>query len=289
MGRDYRRVLFNGDCVPSRRNPQSLLDAAGTEHAPAAGRARIVSLVPSLTELLFDLGLGPRVVGRTAFCVHPEAGVRAVPSVGGTKKVNMEKLMALRPTHAILNVDENPEAMAGELERLGVQVIVTHPIEAADNLGLFRLLGGVFGREKEAAALARRFEESLASLRAAARGAPPKRALYLIWKEPWMTVAADTYIARFLALIDWRCVGAGEPGKRYPEIILAEPLLAQTDLVLFATEPYAFTQADVADFKARFPAHAHKARLVDAEMLSWYGSRAIEGLDYLARLLASEA
>ena len=285
----FKALKTRGKTHPPRR---PLIDWAGRSYAPlgrAAGRARIVSLVPSLTELLFDLGLGPLVVGRTAFCVHPAAGVRAVPSVGGTKRVNMEKLMALRPTHAILNVDENPEAMAGELERLGVRVIVTHPIEAADNLGLFRLLGGVFGAERKAEALARRFEESLASLRAAAKGAPSRRVLYLIWKEPWMTVAADTYIARFLALIDWRCVGAGEPGKRYPEIALAEPLLAETDLVLFATEPYAFTQADVADFKARFPAHAHKARLVDAEMLSWYGSRAIKGLDYLRALMAGEA
>jgi ABC-type Fe3+-hydroxamate transport system substrate-binding protein len=267
---------------------QPLIDAAGTRHQPAGPAARIVSLVPSLTELLFDLGLGARVVGRTAFCVHPRDKVAAVPSVGGTKRVNMKKLMALRPTHAIVNVDENPEAMARELAGLGVRVVVTHPTQPEDNIGLYRLLGGLFGAADAAEALVRDFRAGLAAVAGAARLLPERRVLYLIWKDPWMTVGADTYIARFLALIDWLCVGDA-PGARYPEIALAEPLLAGTDLVLFSSEPYAFTRDHLGEFAAAFPGHASKARLVDAEMLSWYGSRAIPGLAYLQGLAETEA
>src|SRR5512134_2564341 len=139
--------------------PSSTLDAVGAEHRPiAADAARIVSLVPSLTELLFDLGLGERVVGRTVFCVHPAARVRSVPSVGGTKTINIEKQCQLRPTHVLVNIDETPRAIADELAAAGCTVVVTHPIEVRDNLALYRLLGNLFGRQEQAESLCRRFQ-----------------------------------------------------------------------------------------------------------------------------------
>ncbi|MFQ5763911.1 MAG: helical backbone metal receptor [Rhodospirillales bacterium] len=265
-------------------------DDAGIRHPQAGPDARILSLVPSLTELLFDLGLGGRVCGRTHYCVEPEGPVGAVPAVGGTKKVNMAKVRALRPTHAVVNVDENPKAMAEALAHDGVEVVVTHPVEVADNVRLYRLMGGIFGAAERAAALTEAFEAAYQRLRARADVFPPRRVLYLIWKAPWMTVAADTYVARMLALVGWQGIAGpsgGDDAKRYPEIELSKALLAEADYVLFSSEPYAFTEDDVAAFRARFPAHAEKARLVDGQLLSWYGSRAIKGLEYLEKISAS--
>ena len=122
---------------------EALRDAAGTLHA-AAPDARIVSLVPSITELLFDLGLGDRVVGRTGFCVHPRPAVRDVPKVGGTKDVKLDALRALAPTHVIVNVDENEASTVDELRRFVPHIVVTHPNAPGDNLALYALLGGMF-------------------------------------------------------------------------------------------------------------------------------------------------
>ena len=155
------------------------------------------------TELLFDLGLGACVVGRTHFCVHPAPELADVVSVGGTKKISNQKLSSLNPTHVILNVDENTKAMAAEIAEIVPNVIVTHPIEPEDNLDLYRLIGGIFGCADQAQRLSARFENELADLRAAALTQPRRNVLYLIWKEPWMTVSRDTYVSRFLALAGW--------------------------------------------------------------------------------------
>jgi len=268
--------------------PRTWTDDAGVTHRAAGPDARILSLVPSLTELAFDLGLGRRMVGRTAFCTEPRGRVETVKVVGGTKTVKMAKVRGVRPSHALVNVDETPKDLAQSLADAGIEVIVTHPIAVADNVGLYRLLGGVFGAEARARALAHSFEAAHRPLTGARAGRRVRRVLYLIWKQPWMTVSADTYIARMLDLIGWRA-GAGAAGVRYPEIALDDEFLNDVDLVLFSSEPFAFTDAHVAEFGAAFPSHAAKARLVDGKLLGWYGSRAVEGLKYLEQLAASEA
>ena len=261
-----------------------LVDAVGTAHRPADGAPRIVSLVPSITELLFDLGLGACVVGRTHFCIHPAADLEPVVSVGGTKKISNRKLRSLDPTHVILNVDENTRAMADELVSIVPNLIVTHPIEPEDNLDLYRLIGGIFGCENQAQHLCQRFAGELANLRAVARDRPRRRVLYLIWKDPWMTVSRDTYVSRFFVLAGWDTV-AHYDAERYPTIEIKADLLAETDIVLFSSEPYAFTDADIADFATAYPA-ARSCLPIDGEMTSWYGSRAIEGLGYLRKFAA---
>jgi ABC-type Fe3+-hydroxamate transport system substrate-binding protein len=257
----------------------NLVDAIGQRHRPATGHARIVSLVPSITELLFDLDLGAHLVGRTGFCVHPRQAVRDLPKVGGTKDVKLEALRALAPTHVIVNVDEN-DAVAVEAMRSFVpHVIVTHPNCPEDNAGLFRLLGSLFGAEDAAERLARELTQEIAACRAIEW--PAERVLYLIWKAPWMTIAADTYIARTLALVGWR-VSTPEGGwagaDRYPVVADLAAAAEAADRVLLSTEPYPFRDADIADVQqiGRTP-----ALLIDAEMVSWYGSRAIRGLAYL--------
>ncbi len=262
-------------------------DDAGTRHDRAASSARIVSLVPSITELLFDLDLGSQVVGRTTYCIHPADHVAGIPSVGGTKKIRRDRLLALEPSHIIVNIDENPKELSDEIGAEGIEVVVTHPLEPRDNLRLFALIGGIFGRECEAGHLSARFERIYEETTVALEGSPSRSVLYLIWKDPWMTVSRDTYISRMLALANWE-TAAHEPAVRYPEVSLAPDLLATLDLVLFATEPYRFTQADVDDFSVARLVRPPRARLIDGEMVSWYGSRAIAGLGYLRTLASGE-
>ena len=260
-------------------------DFAGRAHPRAGSEPRIVSLVPSITELLFDLGLGPFVVGRTTFCVHPRAAVRSVPRVGGTKTVRLDRLREVGPTHVIVNVDENRRSDVDAIKSFAPHVVVTHPLVPGDNPGLYRLLGAIFGREAAADALARDFASELDALRAAAGRLPSRRVLYLIWKEPWMTVSRDTYISRTLALVNWETAGH-DPGVRYPEVELGEALFAGIDLVLLSSEPYPFKPEHATLVRAAPGGRRVPIALIDAEMVSWYGSRAIRGLRYLADFAA---
>tara|TARA_Y100001934_G_C12357747_1_gene779001 strand:+ start:335 stop:1141 length:807 start_codon:yes stop_codon:yes gene_type:complete len=263
-----------------------LTDYAGTRHAPAGKGARIISLVPSITELLFDLDLADNLVGRTHYCIHPKPAVDEVPSVGGTKKVVLDRVKDLAPTHVIVNVDENTKEQVDAIARLGPAVVVTHPIEPEDNLSLYRLIGGLFGRRKQAAALGNAFEDALSDLRRSADHLPQHDVLYFIWKEPWMTVSQDTYISRFLSLAGWH-TQCHDPANRYPEVDIARELLARMDLVLFSSEPYAFAPSDIDDFRAAYPCGDVRLMPIDGEMTSWYGSRAIEGLRYLRQIAES--
>jgi ABC-type Fe3+-hydroxamate transport system substrate-binding protein len=268
-------------------------DALGTLHPLATAQARIISLVPSITELLLDLGLQANVVGRTGFCIHPAPLVRDIPKVGGTKDVNIEKIRALAPTHLIVNVDENELPTVQQLRTFIPHVVVTHPQTPQDNIALYHLLGGIFGRTAQAQVLASALRAQLAALSATPR--PARRVLYVIWQDPWMTVARDTYISRVLALVNWHtwpdtqggsgiayadCVpcNAKAGATRYPTFKFSDALMREIDLVLLSTEPYSFKQqhADMLEQQIGKP-----VLLIDGEMISWYGSRAVAGLRYL--------
>jgi len=258
-----------------------LVDASGREQRAIEAPPRIVSLVPSITELLCDLGLAAWLVGRTGFCVHPADVVRAIPKVGGTKDVKLEKVRRLAPTHVIVNIDENKKATADALAQFVPHVIVTHPLAPEDNLALYRLLGGIFNVQEKAEVLCAAFEHEYAAL-AALRQRAPKTVLYCIWQNPWMTVSRDTYIARMLALIGWRQWQAEPPATadtaRYPTFAWSDELVRGVDAVLLSTEPYRFTETHVDALERQIGKPVH---LVDGEMISWYGSRAIAGLRYL--------
>jgi ABC-type Fe3+-hydroxamate transport system substrate-binding protein len=259
-----------------------LVDAAGTRHAPAGRDARIVSLVPSISELVCDLGLSAQLVGRTGFCVHPREVVRRIPKVGGTKDVDLDKLRALQPSHVILNIDENRKEDALALAEFVPSLIVTHPLDPLDNPALYRLIGGIFGRDDQAEALCGKFQAAYAELQSAVRAFPPDRVLYLIWKNPWMTVSRDTYVSRTLALVNWETVPA-ESAERYPKIELDSDLLDGARVVLLSSEPYLFREAQVTELRAEPLLRGKSIALIDGEMTAWYGSRAIEGLGYLRR------
>ena len=264
--------------------PPAFVDAIGKPHAAADATPRIVSLVPSLTELLCDLGLGGSLVGRTGFCVHPRETVRTIPKVGGTKDVRMERVRELAPTHVIVNIDENEKATVEELARFVPHVVVTHPLAPLDNLALYRLLGGIFGHTAQAEALCAEFDRAYFETITACSRLPRQRVLYLIWRKPWMTVGRDTYISRTLALVGWDTLPA-ESSIRYPVIELNAATLHGADLILLSSEPYRFRARDVAGVEKLVPAGAPRSvRLIAGELASWYGSRAIAGLRELARL-----
>ncbi|MDB5745822.1 MAG: cobalamin-binding protein, partial [Massilia sp.] len=179
-----------------------LVDALGVAHLPAPD-ARIVSLVPSITELLCDLGLAPQLVGRTGFCIHPASTVAAIPKVGGTKDVNIEKIRKLAPTHLVVNIDENEKPTVLALAEFVPNIVVTHPVAPRDNLALARLMGGIFNAGDAAEAWCAAFEAEHARLVALPPG-PRRTVLYCIWQDPWMSVSADTYIARMLGELGWQ-------------------------------------------------------------------------------------
>ena len=257
-----------------------LRDALG-ERFERADDARIVSLVPSITETIVELGLIDRLVGRTGFCIHPREALRDIPKVGGTKDVKIDVLRRLAPTHVIVNIDENEAPAVEELRGFVPRVVVTHPNTPADNLALYRLLGGIFNRADAAEALCARLQAQLDAI--VANAWPTETVLYLIWKNPWMTVAADTYIASTLATVGWR-VSRGEGGPsgaaRYPRIADLDAEVARVDRVLLSTEPFRFRDSHARQFAARFG--GKPVDLIDGEWTSWYGSRAIAGVAQLA-------
>lgn len=234
------------------------------------------------------LGLGPCLVARTGFCIHPANAVAGVPKVGGTKDVNLAKLKQLAPTHVIVNVDENLRETAEALRLFVPEIIVTHPRRPEDNLGLFEQLRAAFAAEPDvnerAAALSAEFAAALAQCRGEAR--PDERVLYLIWRQPWMTVARDTYIATLLAEVSWLTwpdVAGGEHGAgRYPTLRGDEAWLRSIDRVLLSSEPYRFGAGHLAEAQSLCP--QARVQLVDGELLSWWGSRGAAGLDYLRSL-----
>jgi ABC-type Fe3+-hydroxamate transport system substrate-binding protein len=252
-------------------------DILGQQHA-AAPNARIVSLVPSITELLCDLGLAPQLVGRTGFCIHPADVVRDIPKVGGTKDVNIEKIRKLAPTHLVVNIDENEKPTVDKLAEFVPNIVVTHPIEPRDNLALVQLMGGVFCAQAKADAWCEAFEAELAQV----KPGRPQRVLYCIWKDPWMTVSRDTYIARMLALIGWSIPEIGD--VRYPSFQWSDALVRDVDQVLLSSEPYRFTEEHVDALERQI---GKPVQLVDGEMMSWYGSRALQGIRYLKGLAAA--
>lgn len=255
-------------------------DAFGQHHAALGRDARIVSLVPSITELLCDLGLSDQLVGRTGFCIHPREALRRIPKVGGTKDVKLDRIRALAPTHVIVNVDENPRPVAEALSAFVPNVVVTHPGAPEDNRGLYALMGHLFDCSAAAEALTAALDAALLEARAVGAALPAESVLYLIWRDPWMTVSRETYIAATLATVGWH-TAPPEASERYPSFDWQAPWLAGVDRVLLSTEPYRFQDKHLAEVAAL---SGRPTQLIDGEWTSWYGSRAVAGLRELAAL-----
>ena len=234
--------------------------------------------MPSITELVCELGLTDQLVGRTGFCIHPKDALKKVPKVGGTKSVNLKKIRALAPTHVIVNVDENRKETADALAEFVPNLVVTHPLAPLDNLALYRQIGNAFDVQDKAEALCAKFENEYGKIKD--HSFRPQKVLYLIWKDPWMTVSRDTYVSRMLELFGMKTLPETAQ-SRYPEL---QDLDVGAQTILLSTEPYRFGEKHRKELEqqTRLPVH-----LIDGEMTSWYGPRAIAGLRYLARFSAS--
>lgn len=236
---------------------------------------RIVSLVPSQTELLFDLGLDEEVVGITKFCVHPRDKWRSKPRVGGTKKLDMGRIDALSPDLIIGNKEENDRAQIEELaERFPVWLSDISSL--ADALAMIRAVGDLVGRPAQAGQLAADIDRLLAPTTTG----PLHSAAYLIWYKPWMAAASDTFINSMLAMAGCKNVLAAK--TRYPETSLEELAALQPQVVLLSSEPFPFQEKHVEEIREFCPQAV--IRLVDGELFSWYGSRLLLAAPYFANL-----
>lgn len=240
---------------------------------------RIVSLVPSLTELVYDLGLGKAIVGITKFCVHPKHLKAEKTIVGGTKHVHIDKIKALQPDIILCNKEENTEAIVNACEVIA-SVHVSDIYTLADALELIHMYGEIFGVQEKAAALETQIQTKKHEFLEDIRLKPKLKVAYLIWRKPWMVAAKYTFINEVLQLNNF--INVFEDFERYPEIELAEIGELQPDVVLLSSEPFPFKKEHVEELEAIFS--KSKILLVDGEMFSWYGSRLVKAFDYFKKL-----
>lgn len=265
-----------------------------SEERPELARppARIVSLVPSLTEALFDLGLGPRVVGVTDWCVHPAEQVAGLPRVGGTKDTDVAAVLALAPELVIANHEENTRRTVERLRAAGLPVWVTYPRTVPEAAALLRELAGLGAPAEAVARVVEPVEQAVAEAERT-RPATPVRVFCAIWRDPWMSVGPDTYAHAVLALCGGANVfaehrqGPGGRARRYPIVTLAEVEAAAPEVVLLPDEPYAFDPRDVEELRRlAIPAAASgRIHCIDGTWVSWYGARIRPALAALRRLL----
>ena len=254
---------------------------------PEGDARRIVSLVPSLTETLFALGLGPRVVGVTDWCVHPAAEVASLPKVGGTKNPSVARVLELRPDLVLANREENRQRDVERLRAAGVPVWVTYPRTVADAVALLREIAALGAPAERVEPLLEAVEGAYAHARGAA-SRPATRVFCPIWKRPWMAVGADTYAHDLLVLCGGENVFADRAERRYPIVEEVEIVAAQPEVVLLPDEPYAFGPREVEELAALpIPAAASgRIHCVDGTLVSWYGPRTGRALVELGALLA---
>ena len=247
---------------------------------------RIVSLVPSTTELLCALGLAEALVGVTVYCVEPREVVRTKTRVGGEKNPNLETIRALTPDLVVANIEENRREDVEALRAAGVEVYITYPRSVAESLAMIHELGAVTG----ATTAARRLLDELEPLHAVVRdrlaGRRATPCFYPIWRDPWMTVGHDTYIHDLLAT----CGGANvfADRSRYPTISLDDVAARSPEVVLLPDEPFRFRRAHLRDFDAYagMPAvRDGRVMLVDGKRFSWHGPRLAEALRTVPALL----
>lgn len=247
---------------------------------------RIVSLCPSLTELVFDLGRGAELVGITQFCVHPADRVGNLEKVGGTKTPKLDRIRELAPDMVLFNEEENRLEDFEVLREAGLHVVNTFPKDAEQTAAMVRQLGGELERPREAEAIARDIEQRLVRVRGEAAGRDPVRFAYLIWRDPWMSVNGDTFASALLTEAGGENVFADRT-ERYPTFGLGELAAAAPDLVLLCTEPFDFRPEHVSEVAETTGLVEERVRIADGEFLSWHGSRTPDGIDYAAGLIAA--
>jgi ABC-type Fe3+-hydroxamate transport system substrate-binding protein len=241
---------------------------------------KIISVVPSQTELLHYLGLYVETIGITKFCIHPKEWYSSKTKVGGTKTLNINLIKKLQPNLIIANKEENVKEQIEELAK-DFNVLVTDVNSVEDALQMIVQIGQITQKEKEALRLVKEIKNGFAKIKQT-----PKKinTAYLIWNNPYMTIGGGTFINDILIQCGLQNIFANK--ERYPEISIADLHIAHCQLLLLSTEPYPFKQKHIDELQQQLP-HT-KIVLADGEMFSWYGSRMLLMPQYLQRLLDSE-
>ena len=241
---------------------------------------KIISVVPSQTELLHYLGLQGETIGITKFCIHPKEWYSTKTKVGGTKTLNINLIKKLQPDLIIANKEENVREQIEELAK-NFNVLVTDVNNVEDALQMIVQIGQVTQKEKEALRLVKEIKNGFAKIK---QPMQKINTAYLIWNKPYMTVGGGTFINDILSQCGLQNIFADK--ERYPEMSIADLLIANCQLVLLSTEPYPFKQKHIDELQQQLP-HT-KIILVDGEMFSWYGSRMLLMPQYLQQLIDSE-
>jgi ABC-type Fe3+-hydroxamate transport system substrate-binding protein len=237
---------------------------------------RIISLVPSQTELLFDLGLDAEIIGVTKFCVHPADKIKPKIRVGGTKDIDIELIKELNPDLIIGNKEENQHEQIEELMQ-DFPVWMSDISNLEDALSMIKQVGQITGKESDASTLADQVNQQFNNL--SIKG-PGQRAAYFIWRKPYMAAGTGTFIDDMLS----RCgfVNAFDE-TRYPKLDREQITAAKPDIILLSSEPYPFKDKHIEEFGSLLP-HT-RVKLVDGEMFSWYGSRLLYAPAYFRELM----
>jgi len=267
------------------------VDASGVAVGLARPPRRIVSLVPSTTELLCALGLEDALVAVTVYCVEPRDVVRGKVRIGGEKNPDLEKIRALDPDLVVANIEENRREDIDRLRAWSIPVWVAYPRTVAEGIGFIGELGELTGAEPRARALMRELESLHDRVRSASARRPPVAVFYPIWRGPYMTINGDTYIHDMLQLCGGRNIFAGRP-ERYPTVTLDEVAALRPEVILLPDEPFRFRRAHVADFTSYSEVPAvrdGRIHLVDGKPFSWHGPRIAEALRTVPGLIEGSA
>ena len=264
-------------------------DATGFGLALSRPPRRIVSLIPSITETLCHLGLADALVGVTAYCVEPRAVVRDKTRIGGEKDPDLAAIRALQPDLVIANIEENLREHVETLRGWDIPVWVTYPRTVAQGLAMIRELGELTHTAPRAEAILADLEPLYARVRARTARRRPVPVFYAIWRTPWMTISADTYIHDLLAVCGAVSVFGDHP-SRYPTVTLDEVAARRPEVIVLPDEPFRFRRSHVADFApyVEVPAvRAGRIHLVDGKPYSWHGPRVGEALLTLPALFGA--
>lgn len=237
--------------------------------------SRVISLVPSQTELLFDLGLNEEVIGITKFCIHPEQWFRNKTRVGGTKNINFKTIDALSPDLIIANKEENVKEQIEDLAE-NYDVWVTDVNDLNDALSMIDNIGELTGGTESASVLALKIREGFDGFKKKSFKQKKIPAAYFIWKDPYMVAGGDTFINDMMQYCGLENIFSEK--KRYPQVSFQEIKENRCELILLSSEPYPFSQKHKEEVQRYFP--DIKIELVDGEMFSWYGSRLLKSIDY---------
>lgn len=238
--------------------------------------SRIISLVPSQTELLYDLGLGDKVCGITRFCIHPEEWFRTRTRVGGTKQVNIELIRQLQPDLIIANKEENVKEQIETLEKEW-PVWVSDVNNLAQALEMIRQIGTLTNTTEKASELNIHISGAFEAL---STHQESPRTAYFIWKEPWMTAGGDTFIHAMLEKAGF--TNLFKSTTRYPVTSIDELTKMNCELLLLSSEPYPFNEKHITGLQEQLP--GTQILLVDGEIFSWYGSHLLQAPAYFQKL-----